>query len=100
MKDLLTQSHFNEDITSGYVREMRAAGFAADANEIIAMKVQDITPEFRKQFEAAGYKLDANQLIQARVMDITPEFIAKATSHGFKNLDFNKLIQLKNADIL
>ena len=89
-----------QDITPAYVRDMRAAGFDADANQIIAMKVQDITPEFRKQFEAAGYKLDANQLIAAKNMDITPEFIAKAVAHGFKNLDFNKLIQLKNADIL
>jgi hypothetical protein len=33
-------------------------------------------------------------------MGVTPEFIAKAAAHGFKNLDFNKLIQLKNSDIL
>jgi hypothetical protein len=32
-------------------------------------------------------------------MGITPEFIQQASSHGFKNLDFNKLIQLKNADV-
>jgi beta-lactamase regulating signal transducer with metallopeptidase domain/sporulation protein YlmC with PRC-barrel domain len=89
-----------QDITPDYVRQMRSAGFDADVNELIAMKVQDVTPEYRKQFEAAGYKLDANQLIQAKVMGVTPEFIAKAASHGFKNLDFNKLIQLKNADIL
>ena len=89
-----------QDITPEYVRGMRAAGFDADANQIIAMKVQDITPEYRKQFEAAGLKLDANELIAAKVMDITPEFIAKAAAHGFKNLDINKLIQLKNADVL
>jgi beta-lactamase regulating signal transducer with metallopeptidase domain len=88
-----------QDITPTYVREMRSQGFDVDANELISMKVQGITPEYRKQFEAAGYKLDANQLIQARVMGVTPEFIAKAASHGFKNLDFNKLIQLKNADV-
>jgi hypothetical protein len=33
-------------------------------------------------------------------MDITPEFIAKAQKHGFKNLSIDKLIQLKNADVL
>jgi beta-lactamase regulating signal transducer with metallopeptidase domain len=87
-------------ITPAYVREMRAQGFDVDANSLIAMKVQDITPEFRKQMQAAGYNLRANELIQAKVMGITPEFIAKATSHGFKNLEFHKLIQLKHADVL
>jgi len=88
-----------QDITPEYVREMRAQGFDVDANELIAMKVQDITPEYRKRMESAGYKLDANQLIQAKVMGITPEFVQQAASHGFKNLEFHKLIQLKNADI-
>jgi hypothetical protein len=70
-----------------------------DANELIAMKVQGITPEYRKLMESAGYELDANELVQAKVMGITPEFIQQAVSHGFKNLEFHKLIQLKNADI-
>jgi beta-lactamase regulating signal transducer with metallopeptidase domain len=88
-----------QDITSDYVREMRAQGFDVDANELIAMKVQGITPEYRKLMESAGYELDANELVQAKVMGITPEFIQQAVSHGFKNLEFHKLIQLKNADI-
>ena len=79
---------------------MRAKGFDASADEIIAMKVQDITPEYRDAFVRAGYKLDTNKLIQAKVMDITPEFIKQAESHGFKNLSIEKLIQLKNADVL
>jgi beta-lactamase regulating signal transducer with metallopeptidase domain/sporulation protein YlmC with PRC-barrel domain len=88
-----------QGITPDYVREMRAQGFDVGANELIAMKVQDITPEYRKLMESAGYKLDANELIQAKVMGITPEFIQQAVAHGFKNLEFHKLIQLKNADI-
>jgi hypothetical protein len=33
-------------------------------------------------------------------MGVTPEFVKQAESHGFKNLSFNKLIQLKIADVL
>ena len=33
-------------------------------------------------------------------MDITPEFVKQARAHGFKNLSIDKLIQLKNADVL
>jgi hypothetical protein len=33
-------------------------------------------------------------------MDITPAFVNKAAAHGFKNLDIDRLIALKNADVL
>lgn len=89
-----------QDITPAYVKEMRAKGLDASADQIIAMKVQGITPEYRQSLERAGFKLDTDELIEAKVMDITPEFIRQAESHGFKNLSMNKLIQLKNADVL
>jgi len=34
------------------------------------------------------------------VQGITPQFIELAKSHGFKNLDLRKLIQLKQAGVL
>jgi beta-lactamase regulating signal transducer with metallopeptidase domain len=89
-----------QDITPEYVREIRSAGFTPDAQELIAMKVQDVTPEYHRALEAAGYKLDVSETIAAKVMGITPEFIAKVNASGFKNLTIDKLIQLKNADIL
>ncbi len=33
-------------------------------------------------------------------VDITPEFIREVQSHGFKNLDVEKLIELKHAGVL
>ena len=89
-----------QDITPAYVREMRARGMGADINDLIAMKVQDVTPEYRQTLERAGYQLDTSQLIQAKVMDITPEFVEQAKAHGFENLSFDKLVQLKVADVL
>jgi len=89
-----------QGITPEYVKDMRAKGMGADVNDLIAMKVQDVTPEYRQILENAGYKLDTHQLIQAKVMDITPEFVKQAEAHGFKNLSFDKLVQLKLADVL
>ena len=88
------------DITPEYVRQMRAEGFKADTDEIIALRVHGVTPAYRKALEGAGLKVDTDQLIHAKVMDVTPEFIAKARSQGFKNLDLDKIIALKNADVL
>jgi len=40
-----------------------------------------------------------SELINAKVMDITPEFIKQVRTHGFKDLNMDKIIQLKNADV-
>jgi beta-lactamase regulating signal transducer with metallopeptidase domain len=89
-----------QGVTPAYVKEMRAKGLAANADEIVAMKIHGVTPEYRQSLESLGYKLGTDELIQAKVMDITPEFARKAEAHGFKNLSFDKLVQLKIADVL
>jgi beta-lactamase regulating signal transducer with metallopeptidase domain len=89
-----------QDVTPEYVRDIRSAGFNPDTDQIISMKVHDVTPEYRRALEAAGFKMDVEDLISAKVMDITPEFIARAQKLGFKDLSMDKLIQLKNADVL
>jgi hypothetical protein len=90
-----------QDVTPEYVRQMRATGFdITNINELVAMKVHDVTPEYRKALEAQGFKPDTDEIIQAKVMDITPEFASRAAAHGFKNLDIDKLIALKNANVL
>ena len=87
-------------ITAEYVKAMRANGFDVDVDQLIAMRVHDVTPEYRKSLESAGLKVNVDDLVHAKVMDITPAFISKVNSHGFKNLDLDQLIALKNADVL
>ena len=89
-----------QDVTPEYVQKIRAAGFNPDAQEIVTMKIHGVTPEYQRMLADAGFKVDTQDVIHAKVMEITPEFIRKANAHGFKNLTIDKLIQLKNAEIL
>jgi len=89
-----------QGITPDYIREIRAAGINPDADELIGMKVQGVTPEYVKSLQAAGLKLDPDDVISAKVSGLTPEFIREVQSHGFKNLDIEKLIELKHAGVL
>ena len=89
-----------QDITPEYVRQIRAAGFDPDAQELVAMKIHGVTPEYQRMLADAGYKVDTQDVIHAKIMEITPEFIRQVNAHGFKNLTIDKLIQLKNAEIL
>jgi beta-lactamase regulating signal transducer with metallopeptidase domain len=89
-----------QGIDANYIRSIRATGLNPDNDNLIGLKVQGITAEYIKTLQAAGFKPDADEVIGAKVMNITPEFIELARSHGFKDLDLDKLIQLKQADVL
>jgi len=89
-----------QGVTPEYVREMRALGLSVTPSKIIAMRVQGVTPEYVKALQNLGLKLSADGFVAAKIQDITPEFIERARSHGFKNLDLDKLMQLKHAGVL
>ena len=89
-----------QGIDANYVRTIRATGLNPDKDEWVALKVQGVNGDFIKGLQAAGFKPDVDEVVAAKVMGITPQFIELARNHGFKNLDLNKLIQLKHANVL
>jgi beta-lactamase regulating signal transducer with metallopeptidase domain len=89
-----------QGINADYVRSIRSTGINPDKDEWIALKVQGVTAEYIKGLQAAGFKPDVDEIVGAKVQGITPQFIELAKSHGFKNLDLDKLIQLKHAGVL
>ena len=89
-----------QGVNADYVRSIRATGLNPDKDEWIALKVQGVTEDFIKGLQAAGFKPDVDEVVGAKVQGITPQFIELARSHGFKNLDLDKLIQLKHANVL
>jgi len=89
-----------QGIDANYVRTIRATGLNPDKDEWVALKVQGVSGDFIKGLQAAGFKPDVEEVVAAKITGITPQFIELARSHGFKNLDLNKLIQLKHANVL
>jgi hypothetical protein len=92
-----------QGVTPEYVRDLRALGLKPSEGQIIALKVQGVTPDYMKALRSFGlqdFKDDPDDYIAAKVQGVTPEFIAQAQKHGFKDLDLNKLIQLKQLGIL
>ena len=89
-----------QGVSPEYIHDLKALGLKLDADTIIGMKIQGVTPDFVKSMQSAGLHLDADDLISAKIQGITPEFIARARTHGFKDLDLDKLIQLKHLGLL
>jgi beta-lactamase regulating signal transducer with metallopeptidase domain len=89
-----------QGVSPEYVREIQATGLKPGGDDLIAMRVQGVTAEYIKALQAAGFKVNVDDVVSAKVQDITPEFIEKVRRHGFKDLDLDKLIELKRLNIL
>jgi beta-lactamase regulating signal transducer with metallopeptidase domain/predicted flap endonuclease-1-like 5' DNA nuclease len=89
-----------QGVSPEYVREIQATGLKPGGDDLIALRVQGVTAEFIKALLAAGFKVSVDDVVSAKVQGVTPEFIEKARKHGFKDLDLEKLIELRRLNIL
>jgi hypothetical protein len=89
-----------QGVSPEYVREIQATGLKPGGDDLIAMRVQGVTADYIKALQSAGFKVNIDDVVSAKVQGLTPEFIEKARQHGFKNLDLDKLIELKRLNIL
>ena len=88
-------------VTPEFVSGMKTAGFAnLDSSQLLAMRVQGVTPEYARQLKQTFPNVTANDLVKARIFRIDDEFIAQAAKHGFTNLPFDKLVQLRISGLL
>jgi beta-lactamase regulating signal transducer with metallopeptidase domain len=90
-----------QGITPDYIVETRRLVADPSIDDVIAMKVHGITPGFISGLQKAGLDIrTADDFVAARVHGITPEFVTTALNHGFRDLTVEKLIMLRNIDVL
>jgi len=90
-----------QGVTQDYIRQIRATDLNPTIEQLIGLHVQGVTPEYVRTLQAAGLgKLRVDDYIAAKSQGIDREFLEKVRKHGFQNLDLEKLIALKQADVL
>lgn len=88
-------------VTPDFVAGMKAAGFSGlNSKQLLSLRVQGVTPEYARTLKQKFPAITADELVQARIFRIDDEFIAQASKHGFNNLPFNKLVQLRISGLL
>jgi hypothetical protein len=60
-------------VTGEYIRQIRQAGFAPSADELISMWVHEVTPEFATQVRQRRPAASPNDLIGMRVSGVAPD---------------------------
>ena len=99
VKEAVSFRIFN--VTGEFVSGMKAAGFDnLSSKQILNMRIQGVTPEFARTLKQKFSGVTADDLVQARIFHIDDEFIAQASRHGFTNLPFKKLVQLRISGLL
>jgi hypothetical protein len=99
VQDAVSFRIFN--ITPEFVSGMKSAGFdGLTSKQLLSMRVQGVTPEYARTLKQKFPSVTAEELIQARTFRIDDDFIASASRHGFNNLPFKKLVQLRISGIL
>jgi beta-lactamase regulating signal transducer with metallopeptidase domain len=99
VEDAVSFRIFN--VTPEFVSGMKAAGFdGLNGKQLLSMRVQGVTPEYARTLKQKFPNVTADELVQARIFNINEEFIASASRHGFNNLPFKKLVQLRISGIL
>jgi beta-lactamase regulating signal transducer with metallopeptidase domain len=88
-------------VTPEYIDELRRLVVDLRLEEVVAMKVHGVTPQFIQGMQSSGLDIRlAEDLIAAKVHAITPELVKSAVEHGFQNLTVDKLMMLRNIDVL
>jgi hypothetical protein len=88
-------------VSPEFVSGMKAAGYEnLSSQQLLAMRVQGVTPEYARQLKLKFPQVTADDLVKARIFRIDDEFMAQAAKHGFTNLPFDKLVQLRISGLL
>jgi hypothetical protein len=99
VKEAVSFKIFN--ITPEFVSGMKAAGFDnLSSKELLNMRIQGATPEYARTLKQKFPGITAEDVVQARIFNIDDNFIAQASRHGFTNLPFKKLVQLRISGLL
>ena len=99
VKEAVSFRIFN--VTREFVSGMKGAGFdGLNSKQLLNMRIQGVTPEFARTLKQKFPGVTADDLVQARIFHIDDEFIAQASRHGFNNLSFKKLVQLRISGLL
>ena len=83
-------------VTPELVSDLRSLGYDHIAfDDLIASRIHKVTPDYIRAMKSAGYTLSMEQLVASRIHKATPEFLQQMASYGYTHLDFDDLIAFR-----
>jgi beta-lactamase regulating signal transducer with metallopeptidase domain len=82
-------------VTTGYVRELSAAGLKLKVDEIVSFAIHGAQPADIVEMQKLGYKLTPDEIVNMYIHGLTPEFTRQMKSAGYGTPTFEQLISFK-----
>jgi len=83
-------------VTPEYIREMRGLGYKdISADKLVETRIHKVTPDYIRKMRAAGWDLSLSKLVASRIHGATPEFAAEMSRLGYSGLDHDDLIAFR-----
>jgi hypothetical protein len=80
------------NITPEYIREMRSLGFKnIDSDELVASRIHRVTPDYIREMRAAGWDLTLEEYQSNRIFNVTPQFAQEMSKLGLGKLSHDDL---------
>jgi hypothetical protein len=73
------------DVSTSFIREMRAAGFNVKLDKYIAMRIFNVDAAYVREMRDLGYNLTADKLIETRIHNVSPQYIREMRAAGWND---------------
>ncbi|HET7436157.1 MAG TPA: hypothetical protein VFN10_15715 [Thermoanaerobaculia bacterium] len=84
------------NVTPDYIHEMRDLGYKKlDADDLVATRIHKVTPEYIRGMRAAGFNLSLDDYMAFRIHKVTLEFINELATLGYRNVDNDDLVAMR-----
>ena len=81
------------DVSTSFIRDMRAAGYRESLDTYVSMRIFRVTPQLIEEFRQVGFKgLSADELVSAQIHKATPAYIREMRAAGFTKLDMDDFV--------
>jgi beta-lactamase regulating signal transducer with metallopeptidase domain len=83
-------------VTPQYVRDMLAAGFRDfDADDLAGARAVGVDPNYVRSMASVGIRGDLDDYVSMRAVGVTSDLVARLRQAGYRNIDIDKLVNLK-----
>jgi hypothetical protein len=83
-------------VTPELIADLRSLGYdRISYDDLINSRVHKVTPEYIRAMKAAGYKLSMEQLVTTRIHKASPEFLQQMASAGYSNISYDDMINFR-----
>jgi len=83
------------DVSTDFIRSMKAVGYDESLDDYIAMRIFRVDPDLVADFRALGMRPSADKLVASQIHGANPEFIGRMRDLGYGDLKLDDYVAFR-----